>query len=73
MPCVSSRRSAPLPRCSVKYAARVRIESYADVTVEADDEDTARDFALTAGFETPFPEISDIEIEWIERDDVPRA
>lgn len=48
------------------FRARVEIRGYADVTVEAEDEDQARDFAVTAGYETMYPEISDIDVEWIE-------
>jgi hypothetical protein len=56
-----------------RYKARIRLDAYVDVTVEADDEETARDFALTEGYETPFPEVSDIEVEWIEEERVGAA
>lgn len=51
-----------------RYRARVRIDSYADVSVEAEDEDQARDFAITAGYETMYPDVSDIEVDWIEEE-----
>jgi hypothetical protein len=51
------------------YEARVRLYSYVDVKVDADDEDEARVSAIELAYETPYAEISDAEIDWIESDE----
>ena len=54
-----------------RYKARVRLDAYVDVTVEADDEEQARDFEMTAASETMYPELSAFAVDWIEEEAVP--
>ncbi|TMC48779.1 MAG: hypothetical protein E6J20_18595 [Chloroflexi bacterium] len=54
-----------------RFNARVTMDVYVDVTVEAEDEETARDCALQQAWETLYPQISDSEVVWIEGEAVP--
>lgn len=49
----------------MKYEVRVRLYAYADVKVDAENEEQARLFALDLAYETPYPEISDAEVDYV--------